>query len=88
MSRMFEEGVSRMFVENSPESHNPVEMQVSALRAIREMGRLGRTLPAVLKAPAAILAPRKDYSRRRGGSDDGAMADGEGYKIRTPGAVV
>ena len=76
-----------LHVENSAESHKPVEIGDLRAQGASRSREGGRLQTGQLRPSGAILAPGKGYSTRRGGSDDGAMAGAEGCRIRTPGAA-
>ena len=84
----FEGGVWQMDVENSLESHKPVEIgDLSSQGDSKIWGSL-EVQNGPPGPPGAILAPGKSYSTIRAGADDEGMAGVEGCRIRTPGAVV
>ena len=81
-------GVWQMDVENSLESHKPVEIgDLSSQGDSKIWGSL-EVQNGPPGPPGAILAPGKSYSTSRAGADDGGMAGVEGCRIKTPGAVV
>ena len=76
-----------MLVENSPDSHKPVETDDLRSQGDSRNGEVGRVQNGPTRPSGAILPPGKGYSTSRGGSDDGAMVGVEGCRIRRPGAV-
>ena len=74
-------------MENSPESHSPVERGNFRDQSNPRSGEVEGSKPDRRGRQGAILATASGYSTRRGGSDDGAMAGVEGNRIRTPSAV-
>ena len=76
-----------MLVEKSRDSHKPVEIGDLGSQGDWKNREPKRVQSGPPGPPAAILAPRKSYSTRRGGADDGGMAGVEGCRIKTPGAV-
>ena len=77
-----------MLVENSRDSHKPVEIDDLRAHGDSRSGKVGRVQNGPQRLSGVILAPGKGYSTRRGGSDDGAMVGTDGKRIRMPVAVV
>ena len=76
-----------MLVENSTDSHKPVEIDDLRAQGDSRSGEVGRVQSGPTRPSGAILTPGKGYSMSNGGSDDGAMVGTDGKRIRTPGAV-